>query len=142
MAEKKQEDFESVGAELALRRQVLCEQIQRKKRRVPTNSAFVPEVVDNVEKSEIDTSEDISFALMEHKIDELRRVDEALARIKEGTYGNCGECGGPISERRLAFLPFAVRCKSCEEKRENASRRRYGHWEEVTDLFDHSHGIL
>ena len=47
----------------------------------------------------------------------------ALRRLEEGTFGYCFECGEEISERRLRALPFAVRCKDCEEARETAQQR-------------------
>jgi len=50
-------------------------------------------------------------------------VDAALRRLEEGTYGDCFECGDEIAEARLRALPFAVRCKDCEEARETAERR-------------------
>ena len=50
-------------------------------------------------------------------------IEEALTRLEEGTFGNCFECGDEISERRLRALPFAARCKDCEEAREIAERR-------------------
>ena len=53
----------------------------------------------------------------------LHKIEEALSRLEEGTYGNCFECGDEIAERRLRALPFAVRCKECEEARELAERR-------------------
>ena len=44
----------------------------------------------------------------------LREVEEALVRVKEGTYGICQECEEPISPKRLQALPwakFSVRCQ-------------------------------
>ena len=45
----------------------------------------------------------------------LAEVEEALARLREGTYGRCLSCGRPIPERRLEALPWAVRDVPCEE---------------------------
>lgn len=53
----------------------------------------------------------------------LTQVNEALGRLDDGTYGHCFECGEDISEARLRALPFAVRCRECEEARETADRR-------------------
>ena len=44
-------------------------------------------------------------------------------RLEEGNYGYCFECGDEIAEQRLRALPFAVRCKDCEEAREVAEQR-------------------
>jgi DnaK suppressor protein len=80
-------------------------------------------VLDAVESSEADIQEDIEFALIQMKAETLSKIDEALGRLEEGTYGYCFECGDEISERRLRALPFAVRCKDCEEARELAQQR-------------------
>jgi DnaK suppressor protein len=57
------------------------------------------------------------------KAETLHRINEALERLEEGTYGRCFECGEEIEPRRLRALPFAVRCKDCEEAREVAAQR-------------------
>ncbi|MBM3782225.1 MAG: TraR/DksA family transcriptional regulator [Acidobacteria bacterium] len=81
------------------------------------------EGMDQGETSEVDIQEDIEFALIQMKAETLNKINEALSRLEEGTYGNCFECGEDIAEPRLRALPFAVRCKDCEEARENAQKR-------------------
>ncbi len=44
---------------------------------------------------------------------ELRRIDAALARIEDGSYGDCVKCGTAISDARLALLPDTPLCKNC-----------------------------
>jgi DnaK suppressor protein len=81
------------------------------------------EVLDAVESSEADIQEDIEFALIQMKSETLNKVTDALARLKQGEYGYCFECGEEIAEKRLRALPFAVRCKDCEQAREIAEQR-------------------
>src|SRR6202166_2812861 len=81
------------------------------------------EVLDAVESSEADIQEDIEFALIQMKSETLNKVTDALVRLKQGDYGYCFECGEEIGEKRLRALPFAVRCKDCEEAREIAEQR-------------------
>jgi DnaK suppressor protein len=81
------------------------------------------DVLDQGESSEVDIQEDIEFALIQMKSETLNKIDAALRRLDEGTYGGCFECGEEISEARLRALPFAVRCKDCEEARETAEQR-------------------
>jgi DnaK suppressor protein len=81
------------------------------------------EVFDAAESSDADIQEDIEFALIQMKAETLNKINEALARLEEGAYGNCFECGDEIAEARLRALPFAVRCKDCEEAREMAAER-------------------
>jgi RNA polymerase-binding transcription factor len=83
----------------------------------------VNDVLDAVESAEADIQEDIEFALVQMKSETLTKINDALARLEQGDYGNCFECGAEIAEKRLRALPFAVRCKDCEEAREVAERR-------------------
>ena len=106
------------------RREILSE-VQEKIRdaRTEGNWGKMNEVLDDGESSEADIQEDIEFALIQMKAETLHKIDEALARLEEGAYGYCFECGEEISEQRLRALPFAVRCKDCEEAREVAQKR-------------------
>jgi RNA polymerase-binding transcription factor DksA len=98
-------------------------QVQVKIRDVRAESGKERDVLDQGESSEVDIQEDIEFALIQMKSETLVKVNEALRRHEEGTYGNCFECGDEIGEARLRALPFAVRCKDCEEARETAEQR-------------------
>lgn len=46
-------------------------------------------------------------------LEELRRIDAALARIADGSYGICAKCGDAISEDRLNAVPTAALCRNC-----------------------------
>ena len=81
------------------------------------------EVFDAVESSEADIQDDIEFALIQMKSETLNKINDALVRLEQGDYGNCFDCGAEIAEKRLRALPFAVRCKDCEEAREVAEQR-------------------
>jgi len=105
------------------RRRRLMNEVQGKMRDVRADGNKDREVFDQGESSEVDIQEDIEFALIQMKSETLNKVNEALRRLDEGTYGNCFECGEEIAEARLRALPFAVRCKDCEEARETAEQR-------------------
>jgi len=45
----------------------------------------------------------------------LLRIDEALNRIDDGTYGFCLNCGTQMSDKRLAAVPWAPHCVDCQE---------------------------
>ena len=53
----------------------------------------------------------------------LNVIDDALRRIKEGTYGVCEECSKPISQKRLLAVPHARLCIKCQELEEKKKRR-------------------
>jgi RNA polymerase-binding protein DksA len=48
----------------------------------------------------------------------LRRIDDALDRLSEGTYGHCGDCGAPIEHKRLVADPAASLCIACQHRAE------------------------
>lgn len=73
---------------------------------------------DMLEDSEANTQGDMDRALLELRAATLVRMDAALRRLDGGQYGDCAECGRPIAEKRLHALPFAIRCRPCEERRE------------------------
>lgn len=81
------------------------------------------EVLDQGESSEVDVQDEIEFALIQMKVETLKKIDAALRRIGEGAYGDCFECGNEIAQARLRALPFAVRCKDCEETHETVEQR-------------------
>ncbi len=107
------------------RRREILSQVQEKMRDVRAEGSLGEGqgVLDAAEASEADIQDDIEFALIQMKSETLHKIEEALARLDEGTYGYCFECGDEVSERRLRALPFAVRCKDCEEAREVAAQR-------------------
>jgi DnaK suppressor protein len=102
-------------------------EVQGKMRTVRTEGSWggkLNEVLDAVESSEADIQGDIEFALIQMKSETLNKINDALGRLEQGNYGNCFECGEEIAEKRLRALPFAVRCKDCEEAREIAEQRQ------------------
>jgi DnaK suppressor protein len=108
------------------RRREIQAEVQGKMRGVREEGTWggkLNEVLDTVESAEADIQEDLEFALVQMKSETLHKIEEALIRLEDNTYGNCFECGDEISERRLRALPFAVRCKDCEEARETAEQR-------------------
>jgi len=105
------------------RRRELLSAVQGKMRDVRAEGNKDRDVLDQGESSEVDIQEDIEFALIQMKSETLNKINEALRRLDEGSYGNCFECGDEIAHPRLRALPFAVRCKDCEEARENAEQR-------------------
>jgi DnaK suppressor protein len=53
------------------------------------------------------------LALIESTRERLAAADNALARMDEGTYGQCERCGQTINEARLEARPLSVRCVEC-----------------------------
>ena len=108
---------------LVARRRDLLNDLNDRKRDARAVSMKELDVRDDGEISEADTQEEMEFALLEMKADMLNRITTALHRLADGTYGRCLDCGDDIAAQRLRALPFAVRCKNCEEARESSERR-------------------
>jgi DnaK suppressor protein len=86
--------------------------------------AELAQVKDAEEQSVSDFMQGMEFALMEMEFATLRKIDEALLRLQDGTYGMCSECEEEISEARLKALPFAVLCRDCQENAEETEAAR------------------
>jgi len=97
---------------------------------------------DNLNKSQRDASGDLSgysFHMADMATDNfdrefsldlasaeqvmLNRIDEALQKITEGSYGVCENCEKPISLKRLKAVPYAKLCLKCKEDEEKNTRR-------------------
>jgi RNA polymerase-binding transcription factor len=52
-------------------------------------------------------------ALLGQAREHLTRIDAAMSRLADGTYGVCGHCGQPIAAARLAARPVATTCMDC-----------------------------
>lgn len=105
------------------RRRELAHDVQGRIRDARAEDATQRQSIDQGEVSELDTQDEIEFALLQMKAETLNRIDTALRRLDEGSYGNCIQCGSEIAEARLRALPFAVRCRDCEEALETDEER-------------------
>jgi DnaK suppressor protein len=112
---------------LEARQQEIQAEVQGRMRDVREEGTWggkLNDVLDAVESSEADIQDDIEFALIQMKSETLNKINDALVRLEHGTYGYCFDCAEEIAEKRLRALPFAVRCKDCEEAREVAEQRQ------------------
>jgi DnaK suppressor protein len=119
------ERYDELKQMLEDRRREILSEVQSRIKDVRSEGAggLTAGVVDAEETSVADIQEDIELALIQMKAETLTRINEALGRLEENTYGRCNECGEEISPQRLRALPFAIRCKDCEEARERAMER-------------------
>ena len=117
-AEAKANRLQDLKATLERRRSELEHDVQDKIRDARSDGITERGVLDTAESSEVDTQDDIEFALIQLKAEALNKIDTALHRIDEGTYGDCSDAEPEIAEARLRALPFAMRCRVCEDARE------------------------
>lgn len=74
--------------------------------------------------AQLNTARELEFALDARDSEELDRVDAALRRIEDGSYGLCVDCGVEIPPARLHAAPDALRCIACQEKLEKRQTQR------------------
>ena len=65
-----------------------------------------------------------SLRMQERKGGLIRKIETALERIEEGTYGICEECEKVISEKRLKARPVTTLCIECKREQEEDERSR------------------
>lgn len=58
-------------------------------------------------------NEQLVYQLDEEGRQKLRLIDRALARLDDGTYGECARCGKPVGDGRLEAIPYAEQCIRC-----------------------------
>jgi DnaK suppressor protein len=77
-------------------------------------------VKDSMDLSVMDVSKELALRLGDRESQMVADIDQALLRIKEGTYGVCIRCGKPIDERRLEAVPTARYDANCQAQLEQA----------------------
>jgi len=70
----------------------------------PTHMADIG--TDNIER-------EFTLRLMEANDQTQDRIEAALQRIEDGSYGSCAECGKRIPKARLNAIPYAIECVAC-----------------------------
>src|SRR5882724_6438057 len=75
---------------------------------------------DLIEQANADEEAELQIQLHQADGRLLRAIEEALARIRQGTYGVCEACGHPISRVRLNAVPWARHCRDCKERERSA----------------------
>jgi DnaK suppressor protein len=70
----------------------------------------------------VDTAQDeLNSQLLEVESRELVHIEDALERLKTGTFGLCEDCNKPIPLSRLQAIPYATECIDCKRKQEKQS---------------------
>jgi RNA polymerase-binding transcription factor len=73
---------------------------------------------DIVDRANNSYNREFLFSLSNNERQMLLLVDEALARMEQGVYGRCVNCGEEISRQRLEAVPWARFCIDCQELKE------------------------
>ncbi len=85
------------------------------------------QVRDLEDESFADLMVDVNLAEIDRELQELRLIDDAMLRMRDGRYGRCGSCGQSIEIERLRATPFASRCFDCQSSFERTHYQSMGH---------------
>ncbi len=98
----------------------LMEEVDRTMLHMKDDAANFPDPSDRATQ-ESDFGLELRTRDRERKL--LRKIDSALLRIEDGSYGYCEETGDEIGLRRLEARPVATLCLEAQERRELAERQ-------------------
>lgn len=70
------------------------------------------------DQSVADELADLNLTLIDRHVQEMRDIETARLRFKDGTFGVCIDCGQEIGFQRLLAYPTAKRCIDCQQRRE------------------------
>jgi DnaK suppressor protein len=77
---------------------------------------------DLIDQANADTEAELQIRLHQTDGRLLRAIEEALGRIRQGTFGVCQVCKQPISKARLEAVPWTHLCRECKEAGRSAAR--------------------
>ena len=104
---------------LAHFKEILIAQLRQHAQHVSDDQAAALElsddgVKDSMDLSVMDVSKELALRLGDRESQMVADIDQALLRMKEGSYGICNRCGEPINERRLEAVPTARYDAQCQ----------------------------
>jgi len=79
---------------------------------------------DPADRATAESDRSFTLRLRDRERKLIKKVQEALQRIEDGTYGVCSECGEDIGANRLKARPVTTQCIHCKSRQEEMERRR------------------
>ena len=78
--------------------------------------------MDETDLAASEVNQNLVFKLRDRERQLLSKIDEAMSRIEDGSFGACAECEEPIEARRLEARPMSTLCIACKEKQEHREK--------------------
>ena len=106
------EQVRELEQQLRDRREYLRGEIRDELQRMENEhySDLAGNVHDSGDESVADMLSDLQYGIVDRQVEEMRAIEAALQRIREGRYGHCQVCDEPIEVARLKAQPTATRC--------------------------------
>ena len=113
---------------------VLKDHSQMEKDQSPEAVVSFSQNADDVDQTQQDQLKFVEFRLKARKSRYMKKIQQALLRIQEGSFGVCSECEGDIDFVRLKARPESVMCIHCKEEQEHSENQtRFGHGRDQMD---------
>lgn len=77
---------------------------------------------DPTDRASLESDRNFELRIRDRERKLIIKMQEAIKRIDEGTFGICDDCGGPISEKRLMARPVTTQCIECKTKQEKMEK--------------------
>ena len=77
---------------------------------------------DETDLAASEVNQNLIFKLRDRERQLLSKIDEAMARIEDGTFGTCADCEENIEIRRLEARPVSTLCIACKERQEHKEK--------------------
>lgn len=116
----KKTDLKKFKELLERRKQELLSQAASVKE--PVYAIEVEDLPDEVDLASSESDQSMSIRLRGRERILIRKIEKALQKIDEGTYGICENCGDEITVRRLEARPVTDLCIRCKEEQERVER--------------------
>ena len=123
MSEFSPAESAAFGGLLARRKVELVSEIEDKLAQARTERV-APDAIsatDGGDKALLEAASGLDLAIVSHDVEELRAIESAQARLTQGTFGMCTDCGDTIPRERLRAYPAAIRCAACQNEVERRS---------------------
>ena len=96
----------------------LTQTIQAMQQEEPTSYA------DPTDQASVESDRNFDLRIRDRERRLIRKIDQAMERIKDGSFGVCESCGGAISAKRLQARPVTTLCIDCKTAQEQEERTR------------------
>ena len=108
---------------LTVRRQELLDEAERTVGGMTDSKENFPDPTD---RASLESNRNAMLRIRDRERKLIAKIDEALQRIADGTYGLCEACDGPIGLERLRARPVTTLCFDCKSDQEAQERRQRG----------------
>lgn len=108
----KQSELETYRTRLEEKRRELFDRVRAARSGDEESGSDAPDIGDRASST---MSRELIYSLNASERETLRRIDAALDRIEDTSYGKCTNCGNEVQRGRLDAVPWALHCVDCQE---------------------------